>query len=94
MTEYDNYFDKIFREMTKGMEDHSFRHFNSSMGIMIYSKEHYKWEKKTKYFNQVDIFVYIFSAYFGKVVYAVILICICFDNRYTGDGLSYCFGHC
>ena len=46
--EYDDYFDKIFKEMTKGMEDHSFRHFNNAMGIMIYNKEHYKLEMKKR----------------------------------------------
>ena len=46
--EYDDYFDKIFKEHTRGREDHEFRHFNHAMGIMIYSKEHYKWEMKKR----------------------------------------------
>jgi len=46
--EYDDYFDKIFKSMTKNMEDHSFRHFNNAMGIMIYNKEHYKIEMKKR----------------------------------------------
>ena len=37
-------FDHYFNKMTKGIEDHEFRHFNRAMGIMIYSKEHYKKE--------------------------------------------------
>ena len=46
--EYDSYFDKIFKRHTRGIEDHQFRHFNHSLGIMIYSKEHYKWEMKKR----------------------------------------------
>lgn len=46
--EYDNYFDKIFKQLCRGREDHEFHHFNSSMGIWIYSKEHYKREMKQR----------------------------------------------
>jgi len=46
--EYDDYFDKIFKEHTRGREDHEFRHFNNAMGIMIYNKEHYKLEMKKR----------------------------------------------
>jgi len=46
--EYDSYFDEIFKRHTRGIEDHQFRHFNESMGVMIYSKEHYKWEMKKR----------------------------------------------
>ena len=46
--EYDDYFEKIFKSMTKGVEEHTFRHFNNAMGIMIYGKEHYKNEMKKR----------------------------------------------
>lgn len=46
--EYDDYFDRVFRSMTKNMEEHQFRHFNNAMGIMIYGKEHYKAEMKKR----------------------------------------------
>ena len=35
-------FDKAFKKHTSGIEDHQFRHYNNSMGCMIYSKKHYK----------------------------------------------------
>ena len=34
-------FDYHLKESTKGLEDHEFRHYNRSLGMMIYSKEHY-----------------------------------------------------
>ena len=34
-------FEHHLNEMTKGLEDHQFRHYNRSLGMMIYSKEHY-----------------------------------------------------
>lgn len=46
--EYDQLFDKEFEKMTRGIEDHNFRHFNHSMGLYIYSKEHYKHEMKKR----------------------------------------------
>ena len=46
--QYDSYFDKLFRQMIRGREDHEFRHFNSAMGIFIYGKEHYKREMKRR----------------------------------------------
>lgn len=39
---------KAFKEMTKGMEDHEFKHYNESMGIRIHSKEHYIHEMKKR----------------------------------------------
>ena len=44
----DDMFDKAFKIHTRGMEDHEFKHFNESMGCMIYSKEHYKHEMKKR----------------------------------------------
>lgn len=44
----DDLFDKAFKRMTRGMEDHQFRHYNRSMQCMIYSKEHYKHEMKKR----------------------------------------------
>ncbi len=46
--EYDSYFDKIFKSMTRGIESHNFRHYNNAMGCMIYNKEHYKSEMKKR----------------------------------------------
>ena len=47
-TEYDSYFEKIFKNHTKGMEEHTFVHYNSSLGMQIYGKEHYKAEMKKR----------------------------------------------
>ena len=47
-SEYNDYFDKIFAKMCVGREDHEFKHYNVSMGIMIYGKEHYKMEMKKR----------------------------------------------
>jgi len=41
-------FDYHIKESTKGMEDHEFRHYNRSLGMMIYSKEHYIHELKKR----------------------------------------------
>jgi len=46
--EYDDYFDKIFKELCKGREDHEFKHYNNAMGVMIHNKEHYKRELKKR----------------------------------------------
>jgi hypothetical protein len=40
--EYSDWFDKAFRKMTVGREDHEFTHFNSALGCHVYGKEHYK----------------------------------------------------
>jgi len=45
---YENYFDKIFKEHTRGIEEHNFRHYNHAMGCMIYNKAHYKAEMKKR----------------------------------------------
>lgn len=39
-------FDKHFSNMTRGLEDHQFKHYNHALGCYIYSKEHYKHEMK------------------------------------------------
>ena len=52
--EYDNYFDKVFKELCKGREDHEFRHYNNALGMMIYSKEQYKAELKKRRMVPVD----------------------------------------
>lgn len=41
-------FKKAFKDLTRGLEDHHFKHFNSSMGVYIYSKEHYIHELKKR----------------------------------------------
>lgn len=37
-------FDQHFRNMTRGIPDHEFKHYNEAMGCQIYSKDHYKAE--------------------------------------------------
>ncbi len=37
----DDLFDKAFRKMTAGREDHEFVHENRSLGCKVYGKEHY-----------------------------------------------------
>jgi len=46
--EYDSWFDKEFKALTRGREDHEFVHYNQSMGCQIYGKEHYKHEMKKR----------------------------------------------
>lgn len=46
--EYDNYFEDCFKQLCAGREEHEFVHFNTSMGIKIYGKEHYKAELKAR----------------------------------------------
>ena len=41
-------FKGALRDMTRGMEDHQYKHYNSSMGCMIHSKEHYIHELKAR----------------------------------------------
>jgi hypothetical protein len=48
MTEYDDYFEKIFKTFARGREEHEFVHFNNAMGIQIHGKEHYKMEMKKR----------------------------------------------
>ena len=52
--EYDNWWDKEFKRLTRGREDHEFNHFNTSMGIQIYGKEHYKYEMKKRRMVSID----------------------------------------
>lgn len=35
-------FEKSFKQMTRGIEDHQFTHFNRSMNCQVYGKKHYK----------------------------------------------------
>jgi len=44
----DDLFDKAFDEHTRGIEEHAFRHYNNSIGCMIYNKAHYKVEMKSR----------------------------------------------
>jgi hypothetical protein len=37
----DDLFDRAFRKMTRGMEDHQFVHENVALGCKVYGKEHY-----------------------------------------------------
>lgn len=46
--EYDEWFDKAFQKMTKGREDHEFKHYNNALGCHVYGKEHYKKLMKQK----------------------------------------------
>lgn len=48
-------FNKAFDIHTRGIEDHQFRHYNNSMGCMIYSKEHYKHEMRRRNMVPYDI---------------------------------------
>lgn len=45
---YDQILNESIKKMSGKMEDHQFRHFNESLGIMIYSKEHYIHEMKKR----------------------------------------------
>ena len=44
MLEADDAFEKSFKKLCAGREDHEFKFFSEAMGIQIYSKEHYKFE--------------------------------------------------
>ena len=46
--EYDDYFEKIFKQLCRNREDHEFVGYNESMGIYIHGKEHYKKEMKRR----------------------------------------------
>jgi hypothetical protein len=52
---FDEIFDKSFKVFTKGIEEHNFRHFNNSLGIYIYSKEHLKNEMKKRRMLPYDV---------------------------------------
>ena len=44
----DDMFDKAFDKHVKGIEEHTFKHYNSSMGCHIRDKRHYKEEMKRR----------------------------------------------
>ncbi len=48
-------FDKHFQDLTRGIEDHRFKHYNNAMGKMIYSKAHYLHEMKAGGYVPVDM---------------------------------------
>ena len=52
---FDEIFDKYWRTFTRGMEEHSFRHYNNSLGMMVYSKEHLKHEMKKRKMLPSDV---------------------------------------
>lgn len=52
---YDELFEKSFRQMTKGIEEHQFSHYNDSLGCHIYGKEHYKYEMKKRRMLPYDL---------------------------------------
>lgn len=52
---YDELFEKSMKKMCKSIEDHQFRHFNNSLGTMIYSKKHYIHEMKKHRMLPYDI---------------------------------------
>ena len=41
-------FETHFKNLTRGIEDHQFKHYNNAMGCMIYGKEHYKKELRQR----------------------------------------------
>lgn len=45
---YDEILEKSLKKACRGMEDHQFRHYNNSLDMMIYSKEHYIHEMKKR----------------------------------------------
>ena len=52
---YDEIFDKSWKKFIKGREDHEFHHYNDSLGMMIYSKEHLKHEMKKRNMFPMDV---------------------------------------
>lgn len=45
---FDEIFEKAFKQMTSGIEDHQFIGYNDALHCHIYSKEHYKHEMKRR----------------------------------------------
>jgi hypothetical protein len=45
---YDEVFEDEWKKFTRGIEDHSFNHYNNSLGMRIYSKEQLKHEMKKR----------------------------------------------
>jgi hypothetical protein len=51
---YEELFEKSFKSLCRGREDHEFRHFNNSLNMMIYSKEHYISEMRKRRMLPID----------------------------------------
>jgi hypothetical protein len=45
---FEEIFEKSFHKFTKNVEEHNFTHYNSSLGMQIYSKEHLRDEMKKR----------------------------------------------
>ncbi len=45
---YDELFEKSWKAFTSNKEEHTFKHYNNSLGMMIYSKEHLKAEMRQR----------------------------------------------
>lgn len=45
---YDEILEKSLKNLFRGREDHEFKHYNHSLGMMIYSKEQYIREMKRR----------------------------------------------
>lgn len=52
---FDEIFEKSFKSFAKGLEDHNFHHYNSSLDMWIYSKEHLKQEMKKRRILPADV---------------------------------------
>jgi len=52
---YDQILNESIKKMSSSMEDHKFRHYNNSLDMMIYSKEHYIQEMKKKRMLPFDV---------------------------------------
>ena len=63
MIEEEKYFGKTYeqilnesiKKMSSSMEEHEFRHYNNSLDMMIYSKEHYIQEMKKRRMLPYDV---------------------------------------
>lgn len=52
---FEEIFEKSWRKFVMGREDHEFLHYNDSLGMMIYSKEHLMAEMKKRNMLPVDV---------------------------------------
>jgi hypothetical protein len=52
---YDQILNESIKKMSSSMEDHEFRHYNNSLDMMIYSKEHYIQEMKKRRMLPFDV---------------------------------------
>ena len=52
---YDQILNESIKKMAASMEDHEFRHYNNSLDMMIYSKEHYIQEMKKRRMLPYDV---------------------------------------